>query len=104
MRHPLSLAVPWLAPWLDMESTPMSGDRHVPRVQSRDDGATERFGVAPGHEREGYFEMPGGQSGHPLSPWYRAGHEAWVKGEPAPFLPGPTAHTIKFQAGGASVQ
>ncbi len=104
MRHPLSLAVPWLAPWLDMESTPMSGDRHVPRVQSRDDGATERFGVAPGHERDGYFEMPGGQSGHPLSPWYRAGHEAWVKGEPAPFLPGPAGHTIKFHAGGAPAQ
>ena len=26
--------------------------------------------------------MPGGQSGHPWSPFYRAGHEAWVRGEP----------------------
>lgn len=77
----------------------MSGDRHVPRVQSREDGASERFGVAPGREHDGYFQMPGGQSGHPLSPWYRAGHQAWLRGEPAPFLPGPPAHTIRFQAG-----
>ncbi len=38
--------------------------------------------------------MPGGQSGHPMSPHYRAGHEAWVKGEPTPFLPGETVHTL----------
>ena len=33
--------------------------------------------------------MPGGQSGHPLSPHYADGHAAWAKGEPTPFLPGP---------------
>jgi penicillin amidase len=38
--------------------------------------------------------MPGGQSGHPLSPFYRSGHEAWVHGEPTPFLPGKTEHTL----------
>ncbi|HZM47287.1 MAG TPA: penicillin acylase family protein [Burkholderiales bacterium] len=96
MRHPLSLAVPWLAPLLDMERSPMSGDRHVPRVQSRDDGASERFGVSPGRERDGYFAMPGGQSGHPLSPWYRAGHRAWARGQSARFLPGPAAHTLRL--------
>jgi penicillin amidase len=96
MRHPLSLAVPWLAPWLDMERSPMSGDRHVPRVQSRDDGPSERFGVSPGRERDGYFAMPGGQSGHPLSPWYRAGHRAWAQGQSARFLPGPRVHTLRL--------
>ncbi len=38
---------------------------------------------------EGYFHMPGGQSGHPLSPFYRAGFAAWAEGRPTPFLPGP---------------
>jgi penicillin amidase len=38
--------------------------------------------------------MPGGQSGHPLSPYFRAGHEAWARGEPTPFLPGKTEHTL----------
>jgi penicillin amidase len=41
--------------------------------------------------------MPGGQSAHPLSPFYRAGHQAWVRGEPTPFLPGPTQHTLTLQ-------
>jgi penicillin amidase len=53
--------------------------------------------VSPGREEDGYFHMPGGQSGHPLSPYYRAGHDAWVKGEPTPFLPGPTAHTLALR-------
>jgi len=51
--------------------------------------------VSPGHEAEGYFEMPGGQSGHPLSSYYRAGHERWAHGEPpASFLPGDARHTL----------
>jgi penicillin amidase len=41
--------------------------------------------------------MPGGQSGHPLSPFYRAGHESWVHGEPTPFLPGKTEHTLTLK-------
>jgi penicillin amidase len=102
MRHPLSLPVPWLAPWLDMDRSPMSGDRHVPRVQSRDDGASERFGVSPGRERDGYFAMPGGQSGHPLSPWYRAGHRAWARGQSGRFLPGPAAHTLRLTPAAAA--
>ncbi len=48
----------------------------------------------PGHESEGYLHLPGGQSGHPLSPYYRAGFMQWARGEPLPFLPGPTEHTL----------
>jgi penicillin amidase len=50
--------------------------------------------VSPGREELGIFHMPGGQSGHPLSPNYGDGHEAWAHGEPTPFLPGPPAHTL----------
>jgi penicillin amidase len=94
MRHPLSLAVPWLGFFLDMPKTPLPGDRHVPRMQTSDDGASERFAVAPGRERDGYLHAPGGQSGHPLSPYYRKGHEAWVRGEAKPFLPGAPQHRV----------
>lgn len=38
--------------------------------------------------------MPGGQSGHPMSTYYRAGHSAWVRGEEPPFLPGPVQHEL----------
>jgi len=38
--------------------------------------------------------MPGGESGHPLSPFYRAGFDAWARGRPTPLLPGPAAHEL----------
>ena len=94
VQHPLSRAVPWLFRWLDMPTLPIPGDSDMPRVQDREFGASERFVVAPGHEDEGLFMMPCGQSGHPLSPNYGDGHRDWVAGRPVPFLPGPPVHTL----------
>jgi penicillin amidase len=95
IAHPLSRAVPMLAAFLDMPTVVVPGAHEdMPRIQGPDYGASERFSVSPGHESEGYFHMPGGQSGHPLSPFYRAGFDAWAEGRPAPFLPGPTAHVL----------
>jgi len=90
IRHPLSSSLPgWVAQYLDMTSVALPGDDHMPRVQSLSYGASERFVVSPGREAEGLFHMPCGQSGHPFSPHYRAGHLDWVEGRPSPFLPGP---------------
>jgi penicillin amidase len=95
IQHPFSRFLPRpLARFLDMPEDPLPGDEDMPRVQTVQYGVSERFVVSPGHEDEGIFEMPGGQSGHPLSPFYRAGHEAWVHGDPTPFLPGKTEHTL----------
>ena len=68
----------------------------MPRVQGPTHGASERLVVSPGQEEKGYFHMPVGQSGHPLSPYYQAGHQAWENGEPTPFLPGPVQHTLRL--------
>jgi penicillin amidase len=94
VRHPFSYTFPWLSRWLNMPADPLPGGDDMPRVQSPGHGASERFVVSPGREQEGIFHMPGGQSGHPLSPYYRAGHEAWVRGDPTPFLPGKAEHTL----------
>jgi penicillin amidase len=95
IRHPLSRALPWLASVLDMPTLQLPGDHDMPRVQDGVAfGQSERFAVSPGHEDQGYLTIPGGQSGHPLSPYYRAGFEEWARGEPLPFLPGPTQHTL----------
>ncbi|MCB1103862.1 MAG: penicillin acylase family protein [Opitutaceae bacterium] len=96
--HPFSRVLPgWLTGWLNLPADPQAGDSITPRVQRSDFGASERFVVTPGREAEGIFHMPGGQSGHPLSPYYRAGHDAWAKGEPTPFLPGPAEHTLTLE-------
>lgn len=97
IRHPISEAVPFLGRFLDMPAEPLPGDWSVPRVQSPGFGASERFAVSPGREAESYFHMPGGQSGHPLSPFYRAGHSAWARGEATPFLPGAPVHVLTLE-------
>jgi penicillin amidase len=97
IQHPLGRFLPsLLSRLLDMPAEPLPGDRDMPRVQGPAFGASERFVVSPGHEDEGIFHMPGGQSGNPLSPFYRAGHEAWAHGVPTPFLPGPTVHRLQL--------
>jgi len=97
IRHPLSTALPFLSAFLDMPTLELPGDRDMPHVQGMTFGASERFGVSPGHEAEGYFHMPGGESGHPLSPYYRAGFMAWARGTPLPFLPGPAQHRMTLR-------
>jgi penicillin amidase len=97
IRHPLSSAVPWLSRWLDIPAQPLPGDTHMPRVQGPAMGASQRFVVAPGREASGYFHMPGGQSGHPMSPFYDAGHRAWAEGTPTPFLPGAEKYRLTLK-------
>jgi penicillin G amidase len=94
IRHPLSGALPGLSGLLDMPTLELPGDHDMPRVQEGDVGASERFAVSPGHEDQAYLTLPGGQSGHPLSPYYRAGFLGWAHGEALPLLPGPTQHTL----------
>jgi penicillin amidase len=93
-RHPLSGSLPFVSQWLDMPEAKFPGDLYTPRVHWNTNGASERMVVSPGNEREGIMHMPTGQSGHPLSPFYRNSHEAWARGEPTPFLPGPTRYTL----------
>lgn len=97
--HPLAAALPGpMRSLLCMPPDPLAGDSNLPRVQSRAFGASERMVVSPGHEKDGYFHMPGGQSGHPLSPFWGAGHDDYVHGRPTPFLPGPAGHRLTLQA------
>ena len=97
IAHPLSAGIPFIGGWLNMPREPLPGDSNMPRVQAAASGASERFAVSPGYEQDGYFHMPGGQSGHPLSTHYRDGHGAWVRGEPTPFVPGPTIAQLTLQ-------
>ena len=96
-QHPFSRVLPWLSGWLDLPAQALPGDLYMPRIQTLDSGASERLVVAPGREAAGILHLPGGQSGHPLSPFYRAGHTAWAAGESLPLLPGPAAHRLRLE-------
>lgn len=93
--HPLARVIPPVGRrWLCMPAEPLAGDGNMPRVTAPDFGASERMVVSPGHEVDGILHMPGGQSGHPLSPFWGAGHAEWVAGSVSSFLPGPTRYTL----------
>jgi len=94
IRHPLSGSIPLFGDALNMPADQLSGDTDMPKAQGPRMGASERFSVAPGDEANSVLHMPTGQSGHPLSDYYDAGHSDWVNGLPSPFLPGAAKHTL----------
>jgi penicillin amidase len=96
IKHPLSMAVPALGGFLDMPEVELPGDSHLPRVQSPSGGASQRLVVSPGFEGTGIYHQPGGASGHPLSPYYRAGFDDWANGKASALMPGPAVHTIEI--------
>ena len=82
IAHPIAAALPQLARWLTVPADMLPGDSHMPRVAGPKFGQSERMTVQAGHEEQGVFNMPGGQSGHPLSPYFLLGHEDWVMARP----------------------
>lgn len=99
--HPIARAIPQLGFLLNMPATPLSGDNHLPKVVAPGFGASERLVVAPGHEETAIMTMPGGQSGHPLSPFYGAGHQDWLDGNPVPLLAGEAKYRLVLKLGDA---
>lgn len=98
MKHPFAAGLPnWLPNWLGMPAEPLPGSEDMPNAQTPTHGASQRMVVSPGREQEGIYHQPGGQSGHPLSPYFRAGHAAWVTGEPTPLLPGAAEHRVALK-------
>ena len=96
IRHPFSRAMPFLSGWLNMPKTPQAGDNDMPMVAAPMATASQLMVASPGHEDQGIFVMPGGQSGHLLSPFYGAGHGDWLAGKPGILLAGEAAHTLRF--------
>ena len=94
VAHPFADVLPLARRWLAAPLRRLPGGSHMPRVQHPHFGASERLVVSPGREDEALFHMPGGQSGHPLSPFFLAGHEAWATGRATPLLPGPGRYLL----------
>ncbi len=100
IRHPIAAGLPYfLAHYLEMPVQVLPGDSNLPRVQARGFGASQRMVVSPGREAEGVMHMPGGQSGHPLSPFWGAGHTDWAGGRASAFLPGESVARLSLSPG-----
>ncbi len=94
--HPIGAAAPFLKSLLSAPADRLAGDANMPRVAGPTFGQSERMTVSPGREEEGLYNMPGGQSGHPLSPFFLAGHKEWAEAKPVPLLPGKPRYTLSL--------
>lgn len=96
LQHPFSKQMPFLSSLLDMPTVPGFGDSFMPAVQKNGFGASQRFFVQPGLEKNAILTVPGGQSGHPLSPFYRSGFDDYAKQKNTPLLPTEAIHRIEI--------
>ncbi|MCK9398152.1 MAG: penicillin acylase family protein, partial [Methylobacter sp.] len=95
--HPFSRALPILSGLLDMPGEALPGCAFCVRAAGPGFGASERLVAAPGHFEDAILHMPGGQSGQPLSPYYRDQQDYWLKGLPMPLTAGKSEHTLLLQ-------
>lgn len=95
--HPFSRALPALSGLLDMPAEPLPGCAFCVRSGGPAFGATERMVAAPGHFEDALLHMPGGQSGQPLSPYYRDQQNYWLKGLPMALTAGKPEHLLLLQ-------
>ena len=98
--HPFSKAMPILSDLLDMPSEALPGCAFCVRAAGPGFGASERLVVAPNHIEDAILHMPGGQSGQPLSPYYRDQQSYWLKGLPMALATGKPEHVLLLQPHG----
>lgn len=94
LQHPLTFAVPQLGRWLNAHPVGMAGDSRAPNAQLRNHGASQRLNVAPGQWPSAILHMPGGQSEHPLSPFYLSEQRAFVLAQPTRLRPGDVQYEL----------
>ena len=87
IRHPFAAQIPLLGDKLNMPPHPGFGDSYMPAVQKPAFGASQRLFVRPGALDKAILTLPGGQSGHPLSPYFRKGYADYVSNAATPLLP-----------------
>jgi penicillin amidase len=77
LRHPLEQLAPWASALLSVAASPQAGALHCVRTCVPGFSAVGRAILRPGPHGGAEFEMPGGQSGHPLSRHYDDRHRDW---------------------------
>jgi penicillin G amidase len=96
ITHPFAGIFPWLDARLNLPADPLAGWAGALRAQQPDYGQSLRFVGRPGQPERATLDVPGGQSGHPLSPFYQAGHRSWVEGSGTPLMAGPARTRVQF--------
>lgn len=80
VEHPLWGMLPWFKGWTGVGPLPQSGGKSTVKQVGRSFGPSQRFTIdwaRPDQATENIFM---GQSGDPVSPWYRDQFEYWYQG------------------------
>ena len=96
VTHPFSSTLGVFSMWVNMPRVIGYGDSYLPAVQSRAFGASQRLIVRPGDEQYGILTVPGGQSGHFMSPYYKDAFIEYASNASTPLLPQKLEHEIVF--------
>ena len=96
VHHPLGDALPALGRWLNMPNAALAGGSSVVRVARPRAGASMRMIADLANPAASRFVIPGGQSGHFLSPHFRDLFADWVAGRTRPLEPGRAAGTTRL--------
>ncbi len=87
VQHPLWGMLPWFHNWTGVGPLPQSGDTSTVKHVSRTFGPSQRFTIDYGNPNAATENIVIGQSGDPVSPWYRDQWPFWYHGTtfPLPF-------------------
>lgn len=96
VKHPFSATLGRFSEFVDMKIVEGFGDSYLPAVQANSFGASQRLIVRPGNEEMAILTIPGGQSGHFLSPFYSTGFDDYAAHANTPLLPLELQHEIVF--------
>lgn len=102
LQHPLFRFLPWFKSWTETGSYPLSGDHSTVKASGHDFGASQRF-TMDWSDIDGSTEnIVMGESGNPLSPYYKDHWTAWLQGTTfaLPYtenaVQAATAHTLRL--------
>lgn len=97
VEHPFASSLGPFKSMFNMPTVEGFGDSYLPAAQGNAFGASERFIARPGDLQSAIMTVPGGQSGHVLSNYYKAGFDDYAQQKSTPFLPGPLQHKLNFK-------
>ena len=103
VEHPLFGLLPWFKDWTGTGTQPQSGDTVTVKQVGRTFGPSQRFTIDWGQVDGATENILMGESGDPLSPYYRDQWPYWYKGTTftLPFsdqaVAAATAHTLRLE-------
>lgn len=96
IKHPIFGEIPFLGYLLNMPEDESAGCGGCVRAAGPGFGASERMVVSPGHQDQGFLQIPQGQSANPVSKNYIDQQNFWLRGIPLPFLSQQTNHHLRL--------